>query len=134
MDPRGLRLNNPGCIRSSNWKKWPGAIGVDEEGHLIFKKPIDGIRAIVINLKAYRKNHGIRTLRGISNRWVKYENSQTSKNYLKSLRQHTGFGSDQKLDFGESRTLRILTRAIIKTETGTFDYEPKAFRSVFPHE
>lgn len=68
--PIGIKLHNPGNIRSENIHIWKGAVGIDRWGHLRFRTDMDGLRAMSKILRAYHRRYGINTVSGIANRWV----------------------------------------------------------------
>ena len=47
-NPLGIRYFNFGCIKTKKNGFWLGQIGKDSKGHAIFKKPIYGIRTMII--------------------------------------------------------------------------------------
>ena len=133
----GIRNRNPGNIRGRNCAVWPGCIGKDSQGHLIFRKPIHGIKAIVINLKIYRDRHKIRTLQGVANRWVKAYPQADKDRYAKILAYQVSKFSGRRitprsrLNMWDAGTLEAVTRAIIWVEVGKSDYG-KEYSAVFP--
>ncbi len=136
---RGERNRNPGNLRESRpgaWRLWPGAVGVDDTEHIIFRQEIDGIRAMVINLRAYRWKHGIRTPWGIVRRWTK--NPKTDDAYVQTVCKYIGGGhgqvdDHQRLDFGNAKTLERICRAIAYYENGKDPCSEQAWETVFPH-
>jgi len=130
---RGVRNNNPGNIRPNDWKNWPKATGLDDQGHLVFKKPIDGIRAIVINLKLYKKNHNIKTIKGIINRWIDEVPAEERKPYIDFMAERLDVSEHAHLNFYDPLTLKLLTKAIIFYENGYDPYPEKLYKMIFPH-
>jgi hypothetical protein len=133
--PRGLRNNNPGNIRGTEYsfRLWPKAKGVDDEFYLVFERPIDGIRAIVINLRAYRHNHNVKTVRQIITRWTYREgNSPVRKDYIKVVCERVGVSQDQVINFDNALVLEKLTRSIIYFENGVDPYHEKIYSRIFP--
>lgn len=89
------RNNNPLNIKPPvEGGKWAGQIGVDSYGHARFETLADGIQAASTVLKSYAKAHGIKTLRGIVNRFSE-SNKQT---YLQFLETKLGVKADTHLD------------------------------------
>lgn len=135
VETRGFRNKNPGNLRPNNihdLSKWPGAIGVDSEGHLIFARDIDGIRAIVIVLKKYRAK-GIRSPHGIVWRWAgKKANVIDKQNYVKVMRERLGVYEWSLLNMDSAETLEKITKSIIYFENGKDPYPDKLYNSVFP--
>lgn len=119
--PRGFRNNNPGNIRPGR-TKWNGEVGVDtdggEPGYLIFDTAESGIRAAALNLVAYQKRHGIRTIAGIVRRWAPKADANDEGMYIAALEKHTGIGRDAALELREPETLRKLLLGIFRVELG----------------
>lgn len=132
---RGVRNNNPGNLRpkSWNWKAWPGAIGTDEQGHLIFSNHTDGIRAIVINLKLYKKKHDIQTIDGIINRWVDELPLKDRQQYVNFVSQQLKVSRHAILNLNDAMTLKLLTKAIVTYENGFNPYTERVYKSIFPY-
>jgi hypothetical protein len=137
---RGIRNHNPGNITapaSGNFGIWPGAIGVDEEGYLIFKRRIDGLRALVINLKAYRDKHGLRTPYGIIKRWTRGVSPSDQKRYAETIALRFSAPKPNifiKLDMWDPSTLEQLTHGIVMYECGSDPYEIELYRRIFPQQ
>lgn len=132
---RGIRNNNAGNIRGTHFSfaLWPGAVGIDDEEYLKFRRPIDGVRAIVINLRAYRHNYNIFTIYNVINRWTYSEGTNLEKkNYIHVVCQRVGKGPFDRLDFGDPIILERLTRAIIYYENGVDPYHESLYARVFP--
>lgn len=77
-DTRGERNNNPGNIDYLPHLLYHGEVGIEivPEGEHYpprfgrFDTPVNGIRAIDMDLLAYFKHHGLNTIDGIINRWA----------------------------------------------------------------
>ena len=135
--PIGIENNNPGNIKPKTpgvYKGgFPGAIGIDKYNYLRFRRPIDGIRAIVINLKIYRRRHGIRTSFNIASRWTYQEASpHVVHEYSHFMATRLGVGCETKLNFGDPCVLYRLTRAIVHFENGFDPYPAKLYSKIFP--
>ncbi len=135
--PIGIVNNNPGNIRPKTpgvYKNgFPGAIGIDKNNYLKFRRPIDGIRAIVINLKIYRRRHGIRTTYDIVKRWTfKEAKPHVIQQYAKEMARRVGAGSFDRLDFSDPCVLKGLTLGIVRFENGFDPYPAKLYRRIFP--
>lgn len=135
-EPRGFRNNNFGNLRAKDaesFKHWPGGIGVDADSYLVFKRPIDGLRAIVINLKAYGSKHKIRTVRKVVRRWVKDQTDEREVwAYVDFVAKHLRVHPDNRINLSNPATLKKLTQAIVKYENGQ-DLPEKLYRRVFPN-
>lgn len=135
LEPRGVRNRNCGNLRPNNivdLSKWPGAIAVDDQGHLIFAQHVDGVRAIVICLKKYR-DRGIKSPHGIIFRWTgKGVDSESKRSYVKFLCQRLGVFEWSLLNLNDAKTLEIITRTIIHFENGYDPYTESLYAQVFP--
>ena len=68
--PRGIRLNNPGCIELDG-TKWRGMADVQADPTFVtFKAPEWGLRAIALILKSYEKR-GIHTIAAAITEWCR---------------------------------------------------------------
>ena len=137
--PRGIRNNNAGNITSIRWQRWHGAIGFDNDGYLIFRRRIDGIRAVVINLKAYRSKYGIRTPFGIVKRWTRGQSQVDQIKYVRviceRLAYHNGVNYVDpytKIDLNDPEILLSITRSIIYYENGVDPYPDNLYETIFP--
>ena len=132
---RGIRNNNAGNIRGTHFSYalWSGAVGIDDKEYLIFKRPIDGVRAIVINLKAYRDKYKIGTVVGIVSRWT-YGEADTieRQNYIQVICQRTGLRPLDQINLYDPVTLEKITRSIIYYENGVDPYHEKLYARIFP--
>ena len=129
---RGIRNCNPGNLRSDSWRSWNGATGTDEEGYIIFRRKIDGLRAIVINLRAYRQKHGLVSVAGIINRWTRDLPPLSRREYIKFVCYRMGVSPWQKLDMEDPVVIKGLTRSIIAFENGSDPYSEKIYQTIFP--
>jgi len=110
---RGERNNNPGNLKSVKILTYE--IGKDKDGFSVFATKEDGLKAIIKNLRHYKKK-GWDTPRKIITRWT-WNDSVPPNVYIEfvclKLKKHP----DDKLNFNK-RTLYILTKAIVRYETG----------------
>lgn len=129
MQPRGIRLNNPGNIRHGD--PWQGLAPEQPDPEFCrFIAPEWGIRAICRLLITYQDRHGLRTIRTIVDRWAPPVGrrpdgsayTQDAHAYARHLEQRTGFHMDEELDIHQYRYLRPLVEAIIRHENGQQPY------------
>lgn len=115
--PLPIRLNNPGAIERGD--PWQGlAAEQRHERFATFAHPTYGIRAMARTLITYQDKHGIRTIRGIINRWAPSADKNDVAAYIASVSQRTGFGPDLQLDMHSYHDVRPLVEAIIRHECG----------------
>ncbi len=68
--PRGIRLNNPGCIKHSE-DSWEGMSSMQDDPKLVrFETPQDGLRALMKILVRYQEKYGLCTVKQIIKRWA----------------------------------------------------------------
>ena len=113
-DVRGFRNNNPGNIEFSESNPWVGQTGTDGR-YATFSHMKFGIRAIGKTLNTYASRYGIRTIRGIIDRWApEFENNTES--YIRSVAQTVGVSPDAQLTGGD---YIAVVAGIIKHENGS---------------
>lgn len=116
--PRGIRGNNPGNIDRTG-TKWQG-MSSDQSGDprfIVFEAPEWGIRAIVRVLRTYYDKHGLRTVKGIINRWAPPVENDTEA-YYATVAKKLGVDPGEQIDIDDLDTLRTLVKAIIRHENG----------------
>ena len=116
--PRGIKNRNPGNI-DRNQIKWQG-MSRDQSGDprfVVFDAPEWGIRAIVRVLRSYRDTHGLRTVRGMINRWAPPIENDTEA-YAVTVARKLGVDPDDRVDIDDGELLRGLVKAIIRHENG----------------
>jgi hypothetical protein len=128
---RGYRNMNPGNIDHIPANKWQGLADPPIEpppaggGRPRFARFISheyGIRALAVLLITYQDRHGLRTIRGIVNRWAPGSENDTDA-YVRQVVDHTGFPDDETLDLQTYPHLRPLVEAIIRHELGGNPYD-----------
>lgn len=122
--PRGIRNKNPGNLdRTAD--KWQG-MAADQSSDprfVVFVAPHWGIRALVKVLLSYQRKHGIKTIRGIIDRWAPPIENNTSA-YIDQVAKACGVDPDDTIDIENKAVLRVLVTAIIQHENGQQPYEP----------
>ncbi len=116
--PRGVRNANPGNIDRTG-TKWQG-MAADQSGDprfIVFDAPEWGIRAIVRVLRTYYDKHGLRTVKGIINRWAPPVENDTEAYYV-TVAKKLGVDPGEQIDIDDLDTLRTLVKAIIRHENG----------------
>jgi hypothetical protein len=123
---RGFRNRNPGNIDFNPRNNWQGQVGIETTGNpprfAVFQTHEHGIRALVALLTTYQTRHGLRTVRGIINRWAPGNENNTGA-YIDQVCRRTGFGPDQQLDMRLYEHARPLVQAIIHHELGGNPYD-----------
>jgi hypothetical protein len=132
---RGERNNNPGNIdRTSPRTPWQGRLPDDaltDPRFEQFTSPEWGIRALCRTLVTYQDRHGLRTVRGIINRWAPPTGrdeqgkpyTQNTAGYVAVVARAMGVDPDQRISVHDYATARPLAEAIIKHELGYQPYD-----------
>ncbi len=126
---RGYRNRNPGNIDYVPANRWQGQVGLGDawlpEDRRRFAEFISheyGIRALASLLTTYQDRHGLRTVRGIIDRWAPPTENATSA-YVMAVARAVGVGPDDVLDLHNFVTLRAMVVAIIHHELGGNPYD-----------
>lgn len=115
--PRGIRNNNPGNIEKTT-TLWKGEIPQFKNTDGRFKQfynYIYGVRAIILNIKAYFRK-GIKTPRQVISRWAPPGENNTD-NYIRFVSSYIGVPENLPIPF-EKSTIKKLIEAIIIKENG----------------
>lgn len=119
---RGYRNRNPGNIDFNERNRWQGQTGREPMGRFAqFDSHENGIRALAALLTTYQDRHGLRSIRGIIDRWAPPTENVTSA-YVNHVASLTGFGPDDRLDLHTYAHIRPLVAAIITHELGGQPY------------
>jgi hypothetical protein len=120
---RGERNCNPGNIDRSGIP-WEG-LAADQSGDsrfCVFTAPEFGIRALAVNLIHYYKTHGLKTVRGMINRWAPPVENDTGA-YVHAVAHQVGVDPDDIIDPTNPAVLSGLVRGIIQHENGRIIYD-----------
>jgi hypothetical protein len=119
--PRGIRNNNPGNIRY-NGIDWRGLANPPSDGvFCVFIAPQYGIRALAKVIRNYHFYYGIRSIKGIVNRFAPGTENNTAA-YIDHVCKITGFDESIQLDLENDDIILALMRAIIIFENGQQPY------------
>ena len=105
--PRGVRLDNPGCIRAGS--DWDGAYTDPVDGFVRFKDVAFGIRAMFIVLDVYSERHGLVDVSSILHRWSPPHENDTV-GYCMIVCGLSGSTIDASWRCGADRTSRSVFR------------------------
>ncbi len=137
---RGVRNHNPGNIRRVRGVNWQGAATEQNDAEfLTFISAEMGVRALIRTLLTYFKQHKLRTVRGIINRWappIGDRNgsapgggyTQNTAAYIDAVCRDIGrslgrtVNADERLDIDSVAVMRPLVVAIIAHENAGFAY------------
>lgn len=122
-ETRGERNRNPGNVEDDGKTKWQGLDDPRSDGRFLrFANPEDGIRCLCRVLLTYQRKYGIRSIRGIINRWAPSHENNT-ESYIKHVAGACGVDSREVIDLTDRHFLKDLVEAIIKHENGRCTYE-----------
>lgn len=124
---RGVRNFNPGNI--DRGQQWLGLASKDEmtpeqrreTRFAVFKAPEWGIRALAKLLQTYQSKHGLKTVRGIINRWAPPSENDTGA-YVAAVARAAGVGPDEPVSVTERSVATALVTAIIAHENAGYRY------------
>lgn len=133
---RGVRNHNPGNIRHAKGTKWQGAAAVQNDNEFVtFISPEMGVRALVRTLLTYHKQHHLKSVRGIINRWAPPKGHANGRSYsqntaayidavARALSKDQGktVSADEALNIDSRAIMRPLVIAIIAHENAGFAY------------
>jgi hypothetical protein len=122
MTSRGIRNNNPGNIERGTvtWQGMADDQSADPR-FIIFKTPQWGLRALAKTLLSYQNQHGLRTVRGIINRWAPSSENNTAA-YVGAVAAGVGVNPDAEIDVDTSGVMTPLVKAIVLHENGANPY------------
>lgn len=124
---RGVLNNNPGNIdRGQQWlglatKAEMTAEQRRETRFAVFRSSEYGIRALAKLLQTYQSRHGLRTIRGIINRWAPPVENDTGA-YARAVAKAVGVRPDDPVDVRDYKTAAALVAAIIAHENAGYRY------------
>ena len=115
-----MRNRNPLDLRTlPPPQKWAGQSGEDDAPggpFAIFLTVPEGWRAACQCLLVYQDTHGLRTVRGIINRWAPPADANDTSAYAASVSKQTGFGLDQVIDLHNGPTMLAIVTAMAHVE------------------
>lgn len=92
---------------------WLGQCGIDAHGHAVFKSPEWSLRAGTLVLRSYYQRHGIKTIRGIVERFSTNNHAE----YTKYLCDRLKLDPDE--EFNVMRRMPELVRHMVRFESGS---------------
>lgn len=119
--PRSVRNNNPGNIDRTD-VAWQGEdrsadARALESRFCVFRSPDYGFRAIACTLRTYRLRHGLKTVRGIIDRWAPPVENDTGA-YVAAVAKAVGVNADDEIDVRRMSHALPLVKAIARHESG----------------
>ena len=91
---------------------WKGQLGIDKHGHAVWEAPEYSLRAGALTLRSFYKKHGIKTVRGIVERY----STKNHDEYAEFLAKRLGVGENEEIDV--IRRIPELLRYMSEFETG----------------
>ena len=92
---------------------WLGQCGIDAHGHAVFKSPEWSLRAGTLVLRSYYQRHGIKTVRGIVERFSTNNHAE----YTAYLCKRMGLDPDE--EFNVMKRMPELVRHMVRFESGS---------------
>ncbi len=92
---------------------WLGQCGIDTHGHAVFKSPEWSLRAGTLVLRSYYQRHGIKTVKGIVERF----STNNHEEYTKYLCDRLKLDPDE--EFNVMRRMPELVRHMVRFESGS---------------
>lgn len=119
-EPRGILLNNPGCIRRL-YTVWAGQADIQRDADFVtFKAPEWGLRAIVRILDTYQRQ-GVDTVRKAITRWSPPSDNNPTDIYVRNVAAVCHVDPDQPILLSQYRV--SLIEGIVTQECGSFPYD-----------
>jgi len=113
----GLRLNNPLNIERGD--SWEGLAPEQlNDRFATFVSMPYGVRAAAITLHNYQRKYGLRTVRGIINRWNPISDGQP-ESYVPNVSDYMGVDENATLNLEDRATMFALIRGMMKQEIGS---------------
>ncbi len=108
------RANSWMNVKTPNGRSnyWKGQLGIDEHGHAVWEAPEYSLRAGALTLRSYYQRHGIKTVRGIVERY----STKNHKEYAEYVATRMKVDPDQEIDV--IRRIPELLRYMAEFETG----------------
>lgn len=118
-NPVSIRCNNPGAVNGASWEKtYPGYVDTVEttpgNKTTIFKAPEYGVAVWLELMRRYAKA-GATTVGGII---TKYGGGQDYTNYVKFVKNQTGYSDTQVIDLTDDQMLLAFGKAMFRYEAG----------------
>lgn len=117
--PLGLRLNNPGNLRSA-----PGVPTIG--GFASFANPMAGLQAMAAQIQRYGAS-GINTVGGIVSKYAPPSENNTAS-YINDVVKRTGFGAGQALNLNDPNVMAPLLSAMVRHEQGHDPFNASQYR------
>lgn len=115
--PRGIRNNNPGNIKDSEFaRSQPGYVGTDGQ-FARYESPAAGRAAMQALLGQYGKK-GIDTVQGVVSRWAPTDDGNDVRAYSDFVAQKMGIKPGDRIDLNDPGTRAKLSSAMAQFENG----------------
>lgn len=100
-------------VKAPSDSYWLGQCGRDSHGHAVFKSPEWSLRAGTLVLRSYYQRHGIKTVRGIVERFSTNNHAEYTSYICKRM------GLDPDEEFNVMRRMPELVRHMVRFESGS---------------
>jgi hypothetical protein len=123
---RGERNNNPGNLNYLSANAWRGQIGIEivppGENYTPrfgrYDTALNGIRAVVCQLLAYQRIHGLRSIRAMITRWAPGADDNNTAAYIAAVCNYCAVTPDDDFDLTNPDNLENIVFAVIRQENG----------------
>ncbi len=120
MKTRGMRINNPCCIRLTK-TEWLGQVqNPAERSFVTFSSRLYGYRAAFVVLRSYIA-HGHDTIGKIIRRWAP-ECENDTQAYIKFVSRTTGIDADRALKFSDRQLLIGIVQSMAQIESAHIEH------------
>lgn len=120
LEPRGIRNNNPGNLVITSIP-WRGKVGVSKNTDGVFEqfyRPVDGVRAMFIDIRGDIEKDGLNTIRKLIMSYAPPIENNTAA-YIQAVVNRVGIGADARIL--PAHYLNLI-KAIIHHENGKQPY------------
>lgn len=123
--PRGVRNNNPMCIKRSKANKWLGEVPDEQNTDPVFEQYISpeyGIRAGAYLIIKFYRTQKINTIRKLITKWAPKHDKNDTESYINFVSRRTSIPADEPVDFTDFDVLKSVVEAIIAFECAGYRY------------
>lgn len=123
--PRGVRNNNPMCIKRSKANKWLGEVPEEQSTDPVFEQYISpeyGIRAGAYLIVKFYRTQKVNTIRKLITKWAPKSDNNDTDSYINFVSRKTSIPPDEPVDFTDFDILKSVVEAIIAFECAGYKY------------
>ena len=123
----GIRNNNPGNLVWFPGAEWKGLAKPPYRGRFcVFVEPLDGIRALIMQIFYDHYRHGKNTIAEVIATWAPpFENNTNA--YIDAVASYVGHYAWEQIDFTDKGLIIGMAQAIVREENGLVPYPYSLF-------